>query len=259
MWIDAHAHLYDLSGAELDGCIARSRAAGLAAIVNASTSIANAPTVIDQCAVDPLLWAVVGISPFDVLDLPRGWDSALAALLNRPGVIGIGEVGLDDSNPRYPPLDSQIPVFERFCAMAAATGLPLVMHSRGAEERVIAMCRDHGIRHAIFHCFTGDLAALGRILDNGWHVSFSGIVTFPGNELSAAVRYTPADRLLIETDSPYLAPVPFRGRPNEPARVTLVGEAVARLKEIGPVDLAQQIGRTFQTIFGQSLSVKQSQ
>jgi TatD DNase family protein len=249
MWIDTHAHLADLSDAELDGRIERARVAGIARIVNTATSMGDALTVIRQCVGNPVLAAAVGISPFDVMGLAVGWDIAFTQLFRQPAVIAIGEVGLDGSNPRYPPLASQIPVFERFCELSIQTGLPLVVHSRGAEERVIDVCRTFSIQRAVFHCFTGSISALREILDNGWHVSFSGIITFPRNNCADAVRYTPMDRLLIETDSPYLAPVPMRGTPNEPALVRLVGEALAAIKNIAPAALAEQIGRTFGAIF----------
>ncbi len=138
----------------------------------------------------------------------------------------------------------QLPVFIRQLDIARERDLPVILHSRGAESRVAALCREHRIRRAVFHCFTGDSASLAAILDGGYNVSFSGIVTFsPG--LLGCVAGVPLDRLFIETDSPWLSPVPYRGRVNRPARVALTGKAIALARGIAPEKLQEAIARNF--------------
>jgi TatD DNase family protein len=255
MWIDAHAHLFDVAGTEMPALLQRARAAGVGRILNTATSLDNAPVVISQCSRHSMLAAAIGISPFDGDCLPDTWEATIEALCDEPCVVGIGEVGLDSSNPCYPPLSRQEPVFERLCALAVAQSLPLIVHSRGAENRVIDICREQQVSTVVFHCFTGDLPALRTLLDRGWFVSFTGIITFKKNTLADLVRFAPLDRLLIETDTPYLAPVPYRGKPNEPAFAGLVGQAVAAIKNIDYAAVEAQVAQNFASIFGASLSV----
>lgn len=251
MWSDAHAHLYGLTDRELGGEIDAARKAGVSAIVNTAVSLSTARDVIRQSRLYPgILRPAAGISPFDVDDLPPSWADSLGSFLDRPGVVAVGECGIDATNPRYPPLDRQAPVFEAQCALAAQRRLTLVVHSRGAEERAVAVCRAAGVTRALFHCFTGTVGALEKVLDAGYFVSFSGIVTFGGAAAAELVSRTPLDRMLVETDTPYLAPVPFRGKPNRPAWVVRTAAAVARLRNVDETVLAESVRRNFETLFG---------
>jgi TatD DNase family protein len=248
-WIDIHAHLYDLSADDLSQAITRARRNGVSVIVNTPVNLATSRIAGEQIRTFPCCFGTAGISPFDVDALPEDWEESLDAMARGEKIIGIGEIGLDDSNPRYPPLSRQIPVFERQLDLARATGLPAVMHSRGAEETVLTLCVQHRIAGAVFHCYTGSVATLKRILDAGYYVSFSGIVTFKDAPLNAQVAYAPLDRICIETDSPYLAPFPARGRKNEPANAAIVGEAVAAIKKNGADACAEQLRQNFFTLF----------
>jgi TatD DNase family protein len=166
--------------------------------------------------------------------------SAIDALLDRPGVVAVGECGLDyhyDHSPRA----TQREVFAAQIALAHARGLALVIHTREAWEDTFAILDAEGVpERTVFHCFTGGPDEARKGLDRGILVSVSGIVTFKtAGDLRAAVDLAPLDRLLVETDSPYLAPVPHRGRSNRPALVTLVGEAVAAVKGVPVVEVAE--------------------
>ncbi len=247
-WIDLHAHLDDLSDSELTEALAEAAAAGVSAVCVAGTDLASSEVVSRQCAVFPAIWGAVGICPFSVDPLPDDWEARLRSLLRGRQVIALGEIGLDDSNPKYPPLSRQLPVFERQLEIARRCDLPVILHSRGAEARVALLCREHGIRRAVFHCFTGDSASLEAILSCGYSISFSGIVTFSHTLLECAAE-VPLDRLFIEPDSPFLSPAPFRGRVNRPCRVAITGEAIAKARGIAPAALQSAMADNFRRLF----------
>lgn len=255
MWIDVHAHLYDFPDGDLEDVMNRARDAGVIAVVNAGTGLAASSTVCGQCTAHPDLFGAVGISPFDVEGLEDGWWNNLEALLDNEKVLAVGETGLDDTNPAYPSLAKQVPVFERLLALARDRDLPVVIHSRGAERRVVEICRSLAVPKVLLHCYTGDTAVLRAALDLGYYVSFSGIATFRKAPLDRQIADTPLERLFIETDTPYLAPVPHRGRPNEPAFVPLIGAHIAHQKGISPAELAGAIRRNFAELFGREVAI----
>jgi TatD DNase family protein len=249
MWIDSHAHLDRLPEADMAAVIAEAEAAGVSLILSTATDCASAETVARHCRAFPNLFGAAGISPFDSVSLPERWESRLRMILAEKKMAGVGEIGLDASNPRYPSLDLQAPVFEKQLDIARELDLPVIVHSRGAEKKVAEICAARGVTKALFHCFTGPVDALRYIIDQGYSISFSGIVTF-----SAAVRdlvtHVPLDRLFIETDSPYLAPAPHRGKTNRPAWVAITGECVAAVKKITPEQLQQSLAENFKRLFG---------
>jgi TatD DNase family protein len=256
MWIDSHAHLCDVDDALQAVLIAEAQACGIDRILNAATSLSSSASVLRQCGLHRCLSAAVGISPFDVQDAPQDWRMQLAAFAKRPAVVAIGETGMDVSNPAYPPLTLQRDFFEKHLECAHAADLPVVVHSRGCERQALDMCVASGVRSAIFHCYTGSLDALTRIIDAGYVVSFSGIITFKNSTLSPLVAYTPLSHMLIETDSPYLAPVPHRGMQNRPAWVAHVGKAVAKIKKLEEEECGLLLEDTFSRTFGKSLIKK---
>jgi TatD DNase family protein len=178
------------------------------------------------------VYAAVGIHPHNADTADDAAFAALEALTARPGVVALGETGLDfhyDNSPR----PAQQASFVRHVALARRLDLPLVIHVREAHAETLALLAAEPLGPAggVIHCFTGDRDDARRYLDLGLHVSVAGIVTFKSADtLREAVRFVPADRLLVETDAPFLAPVPHRGKRNEPARVRLVAEAVARTR-----------------------------
>jgi TatD DNase family protein len=249
MWIDSHAHLYDLDGQSLTSALHACESEKISLIVNTGTSLSSSRTVLAQISRHKELFAVVGISPFDAGSLPDDWNSQLEGMLENERIIALGETGLDSTNPRYPDIQSQLPLFEGQLELAQRHDLPVILHSRGSESRVADMCAGRGIKKAMFHCFTGDIPALKRILDAGYYVSFSGIITFPNTPVSACVEYAPIDMILIETDSPYLAPVPFRGKKNQPAWASYVGKKVAEIKKMDEKETANALAENFKRLF----------
>lgn len=234
MWIDNHCHIPP--GADGDEWVAAARAAGVHKLVTVGVTHARSEDAIAVAHRHDGVYATVGVHPHDATD---GVDG-LAELLDRPGVVAVGEAGLDyhyDHSPR----DVQRRVFAEHIELAFEHDLPLVIHSRDAWADTFDILDAEGVPgNTVFHCFTGGPEEARRGLDRGIVISVSGIVTFNNAvDLQAAVALTPLDRLMIETDSPYLAPVPHRGKPNRPANVVHVGEAVAALHGVAVETVAR--------------------
>ncbi len=229
MWFDSHCHLFDVDGDPADA-VGRAAEVGVADMLVCATDVATSERAAELAAL-PGVWAAAGLHPTSA----RDWDDEVAAgieaVLGRERVVAVGETGLDmywDTSF----LDVQVRVFEAHVAWAKEHDKALVIHTRSSvDEALDVLERVTPPERLVFHCWSGDRAQMRRALDLGSFVSFAGNVTFKSagglRELAATV---PEDRLLVETDSPYLAPVPFRGKPNEPAHVVLVGTAVAEAR-----------------------------
>jgi TatD DNase family protein len=255
--VDSHAHL---DGPEFDGdraeVLARARAAGVRQIVcvGAGADLATAERAVALAEREPDVWATVGIHPHDVARMEPGWWDAITALARRPRVVAIGETGLDyhyDLSPR----DLQRAAFARFVAMAHEVGKPVVCHSRDAPEDSRAILAEGQAARlgGVIHCFTGTPEDAEAYVAMGFHVSFSGIVTFRGKSaepIRAAVARVPLDRILVETDCPFLAPMPLRGTRNEPAYVVHTAAVVAAAAGVEPAVLAAASTRNARALFG---------
>lgn len=248
---DSHAHLAGLTGPQLDTTLDLAAAAGVTWILNTATDLASCSTVLAQSNCSSILRAAVGVSPFDVNSLPGDWHLQLAVYANHPATVAIGETGLDASNPRYPSMKNQVLAFKSHIDIARTTNKPLVLHSRGCERQVCDICRESGCSRALFHCFTGSVSDLHYILDAGYDVSLSGIVTFARPTLDDMVRIIPGDRLFIETDAPYLAPPPYRGKRNEPAYIRKTYEYIAEVKGVTIDELATMVYKNVISLFCQ--------
>ncbi|MGH9276649.1 MAG: TatD family hydrolase [Acidimicrobiales bacterium] len=234
MWTDSHCHLqYD---GIPDGALDRAAEAGVTRVVCIGTDAEQSRQAIDIAAAAPgRVWATVGVHPHDA---KHGTDGLLP-LIDAPGVVGIGECGLDYYY-EHSPRDVQRAVFAAQIALARIHDLALVIHTRDAWDETFAILRAEGVpERVVFHCFSGGPDEARIALQLGAYLSFSGIVTFKrADDLRAAAAMCPADRLLIETDAPYLTPEPHRGKPNEPAMAAVVGSALAVLRGEGEEDLA---------------------
>jgi TatD DNase family protein len=224
-WTDSHCHLDDhgLPGGT-DAALAAGRAAGVATFVCVGTDAARSEAAIAIAAAHDDVWATVGLHPHDA----RHGVATIVDLLNRPRVVAVGECGLDyhyDHSAR----DIQWVAFAAQVALAHERRLPLVIHTREAWADTFAILQAEGMPDTtVFHCFTGGPGEARQCLDLGAYLSFSGIVSFKtADDVRAAAALCPDDRLLVETDAPYLAPVPHRGRGNEPAYLPAVGAALA--------------------------------
>lgn len=247
-WIDAHCHLAPATAAAQ---LVAARAAGVVGCVTVGTSLARSQEAIRVAAAHPNVWATAGVHPHDAVDGLEG----IAELLADPHVVAVGEAGLDyhyDHSPR----DVQRDVFARQIALAHAHDLPLVVHTREAwDDTFEVLDREGTPRRTMFHCFTGGPAEAEACLARGGWLSISGIVTFKtADDVRAAVQLAPLDRLLVETDAPYLAPIPYRGKTNQPALVDVVGRAVALQKGVEPAAFSAQASRTAMQFYDISVS-----
>ncbi|MEC9394694.1 MAG: TatD family hydrolase [Actinomycetota bacterium] len=244
VWFDNHCHLDlarrgrdDQDGCETEEVLARARAAGVVGMVTVGCDLDDSRNAIATAGAHEDVWATVGVHPHEARHGIDGLDDLLAA----PEVVAVGEAGLDfhyDHSPR----DVQRTTFAAQVDLANRHDLPLVIHTREAWDETFALLDAEGIpERTVFHCFTGGPDQAKAALERGALLSFSGIVTFrTADDLRAAAAMCPLDRAMVETDSPYLAPVPHRGKANEPAHVALVGAAVAEVMG-QPVDVVAAV------------------
>jgi TatD DNase family protein len=242
MFIDAHCHLERATyGDEVDAVVARAQARGLTHFiaVGASGVTEGAHEALALATRLPQVYASVGIHPHEAKSADAEAMQTIAALLDRPRVVSLGEVGLDYYYD-YSPRDVQRRVFGEFLTMAAAHDKPVMLHVRDAHEDCWKILDDVGLprRGGVVHCFTGGPGEAEAYLSRGMYLSIPGVVTFKTAEaLRDAVRQVPLDRLLLETDCPYLAPVPHRGKRNEPAYLVDTAAAVAALRDMSLEEL----------------------
>jgi TatD DNase family protein len=253
MLIDSHCHLDYFTPPELPQVLARAAAAGVGEMVTIGTTVeqsARLPGLVESHA---NLWCTAGVHPHHAAEAPIPTPEALAAMAEHPKVIGIGESGLDYFYDRAP-RDVQQANFRAHIRGARLAGLPLAIHARDADDHIAEILQDErdtgGDFAFLLHCFSSSrrLAEAGLAL--GGFISFSGIVTFPkSSELRDIARDIPTDRLLVETDAPYLAPVPMRGRRNEPAYVAHTARILADVRGMTPAALADLTTGNFRRLF----------
>ena len=253
MLVDSHCHLdFPDFAAERDAVIARARDAGVGTMLMIGTRLDQFAGVRAIAEANRDVWCSVGAHPHEAADHAATTATDLVALAAHDRVVGIGETGLDfhyDHSPR----DLQERVFRAHIAAARHSGLPLIIHAREADDEVAHILREEGASAGVMHCFSSGRALAEAALDLGFYISISGIVTFKNAEyLRAIVRDVPLDRLLVETDAPYLAPVPYRGRRNEPAYVAATAAAVAALKGVDPEALATATTDNFFRLFAKA-------
>lgn len=253
--VDSHAHIQGSEfAADVAQVIRQAQAAGVERIivVGGAGELSSNDEALAIATSYPGLFATVGMHPHDAKRVSDEDLKRLKELISDPKVVAVGETGLDfyyDHSPR----EIQIELFCRFIHMARQAGLPIVVHNREAQREVAELIRNEGKRElrGVIHCFTGDYEAARAFLDLGFYLSFTGIITFKNaDSLRDVVRKLPLDRILVETDSPYLAPVPHRGKRNEPAFVRLVAETVAKIRRISLEEVAQATSLNAQRLFG---------
>lgn len=253
MLVDSHCHL-DFADFDADraALLTRARETGVKTMVTISTRIKKFPQIVAIAESDPDIWCSVGTHPHNAHEEPDTQVADLVALSQHPKCVAIGEAGLDyhyDKSPR----DVADRVFRTHIAAARKTGLPLVIHARDADADMIAVLRDEmgkGAFPAVLHCFSSgtELARVG--VELGLMVSFSGILTFKNSEdIRAIARGVPLDRLLVETDAPYLAPPPYRGKRNEPAYVAETAKVLADVKGVSADEIARITTDNFFRVF----------
>lgn len=241
-WIDTHCHLdEDAFTQDCAESISRAVDAGVVAMVAVGITLQSCRRVIELADRFPAVFATVGLHPNYVSTAgPQDWDQ-IVALAKSPKVVGLGETGLDQYWD-HSPLDLQVEYFDRHLELSRDLGLPFVVHCRDAEADVVAQLRRHaqqGPLNGVMHSFCGSSETAAACLEMGMYLSIGGMVTFKKNESLRQVATTiPIDRLLIETDAPYLAPTPFRGKRNEPAHVRLTAACLAEIRGVSKEEIA---------------------
>jgi TatD DNase family protein len=230
---DTHAHLHFPEFAEdLPAVLERARAAGVRRVVTIGTDVETTAAAVALAGREDGVWAAAGIHPHDAAAAGEDAFAEIERLAGAPRVVAVGEIGLDFFRNLSPP-DVQARTFRRLLDLARRLGKPAVMHCRDAHAETLAILEDEGVREigGIMHCFSGDVAIARRCLDLGLVISLAGPVTYPSaRALPAVARFVPADRLVLETDCPFLPPQGHRGRRNEPAYLALTAARVAELR-----------------------------
>ena len=253
MLVDSHCHLdFPDFSAELDAVVARALTAGIGRIVTISTRVKKHPQVLAIAEKFPEVFCSVGTHPHNAheeLDIDA---KALVALAKHEKIVAIGEAGLDyhyDNSPR----DAQAQSFLQQIAAARVTGLPLVIHSRDCDTDMARILREEsgkGAFPAVLHCFTGGRDLAFAAIELGHYISFTGILTFKrSDDLRAIAAALPADRILVETDAPYLAPLPYRGKRNEPAYVAETAKVLGDVRGVSAEEIARQTTENFFRLF----------
>ncbi|MEW5785091.1 MAG: TatD family hydrolase [Bacillota bacterium] len=252
-WLaDSHAHLdFPQFKEDLASVLERAREAGLGFILNVATGEESSSRVVELCELSPLLWAAVGVHPHYAAQLSPLCLQRLAILSQNRRVLAIGETGLDyyrDHCPR----DVQMDAFRAHLRLASSLDKPLIVHSREAHAETLRLMREEPLplRNGIMHCFSGNRHEANAFLELGFYISVAGPVTYPrSHELRALMRAIPPERLLLETDAPYLSPQPFRSLRNEPAYIRATYERVALTLSMSIEKLAGQIQSNLLCLF----------
>jgi TatD DNase family protein len=246
--IDTHAHLDALDDAP--EALARAREAGVGRVITIGTTLDSCRAALELAEREAGVFVSLGVHPHEAGAATTADVDELAALLDHPKAVAVGETGLDHFRD-YAPHDRQLDLFRAQAALAAAAGKPLVVHTRSADNETVAVLTElPEDTKVVLHCFSS-LRLLGPALERGWYVSFAGNITYPkATELRTAAAQVPTDRILAETDSPYLSPQPVRGRPNEPANVVHTLATLAEARGGDPADLERAIDVNATVAFG---------
>lgn len=251
MLTDSHAHIDDERfDADRESMLERAAAAGVSLIINIGADMASSARSVALAETHPMIYAAVGMHPHDAKDMQEQDYRRLEQWTAHPKVVAVGEIGLDyhyDLSPR----PTQTEVFLRQLDLVRKAGKPFIIHEREAHADMLAIIRTAAKDlRGVFHCFSGSVETAREYLKMGFYISVAGPVTFPkAVKTKEVAKYVPLDRLLVETDSPYLTPQPFRGKRNEPAYVRLVAEEIAELRKISLVELAEATTKNVHELF----------
>ncbi len=251
MLIDTHCHIFsDQFAADQAATLDRARAAGVTRMINIGYDLPSSALAIALAQAQPMVWATVGIQPHYALSTTEADLERLRALLGQPRVVALGEIGLDYYHDRAPH-DLQEALFRRQLALARELNLPVVIHTREAQADTLRILQDAARgQPGVMHSFSGDWEYAQQCLEVGFYLSFSGPLTFKkAIELHEVARRAPLDRIVIETDSPYLTPHPLRGKRNEPAYVRYIATALAELRGVPLEVIAQATSANAEQLF----------
>lgn len=250
---DSHAHIHSLDDEQSSLVFKKMKEHKVMRVLTVGTDISDSQKAVEFAQTHENVYASVGVHPHEAELFEDNGIDTLRKLFNQPNVVAVGEIGLDffyDHSPRK----VQEQVFSKLLLLAKEMEAPIIIHNRESTERLIDILRSElppRDRSGIIHCFSGDKDLLRFGLDNGFYISYSGVVSFPkSSELRETIKYVPRERLLIETDAPYLTPVPYRGKINEPAYVVYTALVMAEQVGISLEKMAKILENNFQTLFG---------
>jgi len=239
MLIDSHVHLDDLRyDTDRENVLQRAEAAGVEAMITIGCDLATSRAAVALADAHPQVFATIGVHPHEAKEIKDGWYEAFRSLARQPKVVAYGEIGLDyhyDHSPR----EVQRERFREQIYLARELNLPLIIHTREAQDDTVTILREEGAGDVggVFHCFSGDAWLAKGALDMGFYLSFSGVLTFKNATMLRDIAKTvPLDRLMVETDCPYLTSVPYRGKRNEPAYVQYVAKTLADVRGNGSLE-----------------------
>jgi len=249
---DTHAHLdFDQFDRDRDAVIKNAQLANVSTIVNIGINLETSKKSIELAEEYEFIYATAGIHPHDSAEIKsNAWDD-LVELYKHPKVVAIGEIGLDFYR-NYSPREVQLQVLFKQLDLAVEHNLPVIIHTRNAWQDILPIMTEQYRNQlsGVFHCFSGSEAEAKAVLDSGYFVSFTGVVTFKNAQaLSIAANYVPLDRLLLETDCPFMAPVPFRGKRCEPAHVPFIANKIAGAKKVSVASIAHQTNENVERLF----------
>lgn len=249
MLTDSHCHLfYDQIFQDIDNVLIRSKRLGVSRFICVGTNINDSLLSLDIAEKFENVYCSAGIHPHDSQDVDKDYIQQIELIMNSKKMIAIGEIGLDYFR-NISSKKNQIKVFNELLQLAEKINKPIIFHNRDADQDIIDILSSYPNVIGVSHCFSSTLSTAKKLLDMGYYISFSGNLTFKNSDLSKVAKYLPLDRLLVETDSPYLSPEPYRGKPNEPGRTRYVAEKLAEIHNISFETVAEQTTKNVNKLF----------
>ena len=249
MLTDSHCHLfYDQIFQDIDNVLIRSKRLGVSRFICVGTNINDSLLSLDIAEKFENVYCSAGIHPHDSQDVDKDYIQQIELIMNSKKMIAIGEIGLDYFR-NISSKKNQIKVFNELLQLAEKINKPIIFHNRDADQDIIDILSSYPNVIGVSHCFSSTLSTAKKLLDMGYYISFSGNLTFKNSDLSKVAKYLPLDRLLVETDSPYLSPEPYRGKPNEPGRTRYVAEKLAEIHNISFESVAEQTTKNVNKLF----------
>lgn len=249
MLTDSHCHLfYDQIFRDIDNVLIRSKRLGVSRFICVGTNINDSLLSLDIAEKFENVYCSAGIHPHDSQDVDKDYIQQIELIMNSKKMIAIGEIGLDYFR-NISSKKNQIKVFNELLQLAEKINKPIIFHNRDADQDIIDILSSYPNVIGVSHCFSSTLSTAKKLLDMGYYISFSGNLTFKNSNLSTVAKYLPLDRLLVETDSPYLSPEPYRGEPNEPGRTRYVAEKLAEIHNISFESVAEQTTKNINKLF----------
>lgn len=248
--IDTHCHLFFKSlKNDLDTVIGEARQTGVSGMVTVGTDIRTSLECIEVAGVYDHVYAAAGVHPHDAGKVEKNYREILKDLADDEHVIALGEMGLDYYR-NYSSPDDQTVVFREQLELAKELEIPFIFHNRDADEDILSILNDVDYGNGVAHCFSSDLETARQFIDLGLYISFAGNITYKNSPLPEVARRIPLERLLVETDAPFLSPVPHRGQTNSPARTRLVAEKLSEIRHLSVEDMSQMLTENTERLFG---------